>query len=139
MRPQRLTRVNQLLKQEVAEQLFRIVHEPGFDAAACTVTRVETSSDLRHARVLVSIRGDTFRQEEILGLITRHRKELQDIINRRITMKYTPQLVFELDESIAKGDDVLAMIAEMEAEHPEWKTEAKKADEAKPEGSPDET
>ncbi len=46
MRPQRLTRVNQLLKQEVAEQLFRIMHEPGFDAAACTVTRVLTSSDL---------------------------------------------------------------------------------------------
>ena len=121
MRPQRLTRVNQLLKQEVAEQLFRIMHEPGFDAAACTVTRVITSSDLRHARVLISIRGEPERQQQILSLIGRHRKELQDIINRRITMKYTPQLVFELDESIAKGDDVLSMIAEMEAEHPEWK------------------
>jgi ribosome-binding factor A len=64
MRPQRLTRVNQLLKQEVAEQLFRIMHEPGFDAAACTVTRVITSSDLRHARVLMSIRGEPDRQQE---------------------------------------------------------------------------
>ncbi len=126
MRPQRLTRVNQLLRQEVAEQLFRIVHEPGFDAAACTVTRVITSSDLRHARVLVSIRGEPERQQEILGLIAHHRKQLQDIINRRITMKYTPQLVFELDESIAKGDGVLAMIAEMEAAHPEWSEEEKK-------------
>ncbi len=132
MRPQRLTRVNQLLKQEVAEQLFRIMHEPGFDAAACTVTRVITSSDLRHARVLVSIRAEPDRQQELLGLISRHRKELQDIINRRITMKYTPQLSFELDESIAKGDDILAMIAKMEEEHPEWK-----ADEKKPTGSPD--
>lgn len=120
MRPQRLTRVNQLLKQEVAEQLFRIMHEPGFDAAACTITRVLTSPDLRHARVMVSIRAEPDRQQEILDLLSRHRKELQDIINRRITMKYTPQLVFELDESIAKGDDVLALIAEMEAEHPEW-------------------
>jgi ribosome-binding factor A len=75
MRPQRLTRVNQLLKQEVAEQLFRIMHEPGFDAAACTVTRVITSSDLRHARVLVSIRAEPDRQQELLGLISRHRKE----------------------------------------------------------------
>jgi|APTNR8051073442_1049403.scaffolds.fasta_scaffold00006_131 ribosome-binding factor A len=120
MRPQRLTRVNQLLKQEVAEQLFRIMHEPGFDAAACTVTRVITSSDLRHARVLVSIRAEPDRQQELLGLISRHRKELQDIINRRITMKYTPQLAFELDESIAKGDDVLSIIAEMEEQHPDW-------------------
>ena len=120
MRPQRLTRVNQLLKQEVAEQLFRIMHEPGFDAAECTVTRIITSSDLRHARVLVSIRAEPNRQQELLGLISRHRKELQDIINRRITMKYTPQLVFELDESIAKGDDVLSIIAEMEEQHPDW-------------------
>jgi ribosome-binding factor A len=35
-------------------------------------------------------------------------------------MKYTPQLAFELDESIAKGDDVLSIIAEMEEQHPEW-------------------
>ena len=123
MRPQRLTRVNQLLKQEIAEQLFRIVHEPGFDAAAITVTRVITSSDLRHARVLISIRGDAERQQQILALIGHHRKQLQDIINRRITMKYTPHLDFQLDESIAKGDDVLALIAEMEAEHPDWKKE----------------
>lgn len=129
MRPQRLTRVNQLLKQEVAEQLFRIMHEPGFDAAAITVTRVVTSSDLRHARVLISIRGEPERQQEILGLIGHHRKQLQDIINRRITMKYTPHLDFELDTSIAKGDDVLAIIAEMEAEHPDWKQEPGKTGE----------
>ena len=123
MRPPRLTRINQLLKQEVAEQLFRIVHEPGFDAAACTVTRVITSSDLRHARVLISVRGEPERQQEILRLIGHHRKQFQDLINRRITMKYTPQLMFELDDSIAKGDDVLAMIAELEDEHPDWKQE----------------
>ena len=130
MRPQRLTRVNQLLKQEVAEQLFRIMHEPGFDAAAITVTRVVTSSDLRHAKVLISIRGEPERQQQILGLISHHRKQLQDIINKNITMKYTPHLDFEQDASIAKGDDVLAMIAEMEAAHPDWKKDAK------PEGGP---
>ncbi len=130
MRPQRLTRVNQLLKQEVAEQLFRIMHEPGFDAALCTVTRVLTSSDLRHARVMVSIRAEPERQQEILGLIGHHRKQLQDIIGRRIIMKYTPQLSFELDSSIAEGDGVLAIIAEMEATHPEWKAPPRREPEA---------
>jgi ribosome-binding factor A len=123
MRPQRLTRVNELLQHEVAEQLFRIVHEPGFDAAAITVTRVLTSSDLRHARVFISIRAEPDRQQQILRIIGHHRKQLQDIINRRITMKYTPQLTFELDASIAQGDEVLAIISKMEAEHPEWKGE----------------
>lgn len=120
MRPERLTRINQLLKQEVAEQMFRLVNEPGFDAAAVTLTRVLTSSDLRHARVLISVRGDADQKAEALRLISQHRREFQDGINRRIKMKYTPQLSFELDESIAKGDDVLALISRMEADHPEW-------------------
>ncbi len=120
MRPQRLTRINQLLRQEVAEYLFRLVNEPGFDPARVTVTRVLTSADLRHARVMVSVRGTPEEQEEALNHIRRHRVELQNLINRDIKMKYTPQLIVELDESIAKGDQVLSLIAEMEAEHPEW-------------------
>lgn len=124
MRPERLTRINQLLKQEVALQLFRLVNEPGYDASAVTVTRVLTSPDLRHARVMVSVRGAPDQQAESLRLIGLHRKELQAIINRNVRMKYTPQLSIELDESIAKGDDVLAKIAELEAEHPEWDDEA---------------
>lgn len=127
MRPQRLTRINQLLRQEVAEYLFRLVNEPGFDAAAVTVTRVLTSADLRHARVLVSVRGEPEQQEEMLALIRGHRVELQNLINRDIKMKYTPQLIFELDHSIAQGDQVLSMIAEMEAEHPEWEDDSRDA------------
>ncbi|MBW7908822.1 MAG: 30S ribosome-binding factor RbfA [Kiritimatiellae bacterium] len=120
MRPQRLTRINQLLRQEVAEQIFRLVNDPDFDAAAVTVTRVITSADLRHARVFVSVRGTPDEQKIALDLIRQQRVELQQIINRKIRMKYTPQLIIELDQSIALGDQVLSLIAEMEAEHPEW-------------------
>jgi ribosome-binding factor A len=112
--------MNQLLRQEVAEYLFRLVNEPGFDPARVTVTRVITSGDLRHARVMISVRGSPQEQEEALKHIRRHRIELQNLINRDIRMKYTPQLTVELDHSIAKGDQVLSLIAEMEAKHPEW-------------------
>lgn len=120
MRPQRMTRINQLLRQEIAEYLFRLVNEPGFDPARVTVTRVLTTADLRQARVMISVRGTPEEQEAALALIRRHRVELQDLINRHIKMKYTPQLHFEIDHSIAQGDHVLSLIAEMEAEHPEW-------------------
>ncbi|MCZ7592335.1 MAG: 30S ribosome-binding factor RbfA [Kiritimatiellae bacterium] len=114
MRPQRLARINELLRHEIAEQLFRVVNEPEFDAAAVTVTRVITSADLRHARVMISVRGSQDEQEAALELIKRHRVEMQNLINRNIRMKYTPHLLIELDESIAKGDQVLSLIAEME-------------------------
>lgn len=114
MRAQRLARINELLRHEIAEQLFRVVNEPEFDAAAVTVTRVITSADLRHARVMISIRGTPEEQEAALALIKQHRVEMQNLINRNIRMKYTPHLLIERDESIAKGDQVLSLIAEME-------------------------
>ena len=110
----RLTRVNQLIKQEVAETLFRVVNDPGADIAAVTVTRVAVSSNLRHARVFVSIRGETDRQQELLNLIQRHRKEVQTALARHVVLKYTPQLTFELDHSIEQGDRVLHLLAELE-------------------------
>ncbi|MCS6770753.1 MAG: ribosome-binding factor A [Kiritimatiellae bacterium] len=130
MRPQRMTRINQLLRQEVAEYLFRLVNEPDFDPARVTVTRVLTTADLRQARVLVSVRGTPDEQQRSLALIRRHRVELQGLINRHIKMKYTPHLVFELDHSIAQGDHVLSLIAEMEAEHPEWSAPPPKSGDA---------
>jgi ribosome-binding factor A len=115
----RLTRVNQLLKQEIAESLFRVVNDPGADIASVTVTRVMTGSNLRNAKVFVSIRGDDDKQEQLLNLIKSHRKEIQASIARHVVLKYTPQISFELDHSIEKGDHILSLIAKLEDENPE--------------------
>lgn len=114
----RLTRVNQLLKQEIAESLFRVVNDPGADIASVTVTRVVTSSNLRNAKVYVSIRGDEAHQEQLLNLIKHHRKEIQSNIAKHVVLKYTPQVSFELDHSIEKGDHILNLIAKLEDENP---------------------
>ena len=114
----RLTRVNQLLKQEVAESLFRVVNDPGADIASVTVTRVMTSSNLRSAKVFVSVRGDEEKQLELLNLIKNHRKEVQASIAKNVVLKYTPHISFELDHSIEKGDHILNLIAKLEDENP---------------------
>lgn len=116
----RLVRVNTLLQHEVAQQLFRVMNDRGFDVSAVTVTGVETSSDLRSAKVLISIRGTPEKQQEMMQQIAGHRVEIQEIVGRNVILKYTPRLTFELDPSIARGDHVLQIIAEMEADHPEW-------------------
>ncbi len=110
----RLARVNELLKREIASELYRVMNESGFDLAAVTVTRVETSPNLRHAHVKISIRGEPDEKRKMLSLIERHRKTIQHDLNKNTTLKYTPRLEFELDESIQQGDKVLAIITEME-------------------------
>ncbi len=111
----RLTRVNELLKREIASALYRVMNDGGFDFSAVTVTRVLTSSNLRTARVMVSIRDHQDERARMIHQLEHHRKAIQDMINRDLTLKYTPHLVFELDESIEEGDRVLRLILDMEA------------------------
>ena len=110
----RITRVNELLKREIADLLFRVMHANEFDLAAVTITRVSTSKDLREARVFVSILGHESERPHMLALLSRRRGELQRRINKDVTLKYTPRLTFELDTSVEEGDHVLAVLAKLE-------------------------
>jgi ribosome-binding factor A len=116
MSTDRMTRVNELLKREIGEALFSIVHEPGFDFSAVTVTHVAAERSLREARVSISIRGNPQEQKRMMGLLFRHRHEIQQKINQDLTLKYTPRLAFELDASLEKGDEMLALLAELARE-----------------------
>lgn len=115
MSTRRLDRVNELLKREIAEDLYRICDRDGLDLAAITVTQVITSSDLHHARVRVSIRGHEHERGRILRLLEKNRRAIHQRMRSHIRLKYLPQLSFELDESIEKGDHVLSIISRLEA------------------------
>lgn len=114
MQSQRIIRVNEILKQELATVLYREMAGESFDFAAVTVTRVETSPDLRQARVFVSVRGDEVSASRVFRRLRRHRGRLQDLCHRAVKLKYTPVFRFERDLAIAQGDRVLALISEME-------------------------
>ncbi|MFH0907495.1 MAG: 30S ribosome-binding factor RbfA [bacterium] len=116
----RMLRVNALIQQEVAAFLPKEINEPDFDLSAVTVTKVVTSSNLRQSRVFVSLRASPDRQQVMLQRLRQHRIAIQNMISKRVAIKYTPLISFELDESIAKGDHVLHIISEMETEHPDW-------------------
>ena len=110
----RLTRVNELLKREIGEALFQIIKEDDFDLSAVTITHVITSSSLRNARVMVSIRDHQDRRQKMMAILRRYRGEIQERIGKNVILKYTPRLVFELDTSIEKGDAVLSLLHKME-------------------------
>ena len=110
----RLERVNALIKREIGESLYHIINDRQFDLAAVTITHVVTARNLRSAKVLVSIRGDESQQRHMLSLLRRHRPEIQQAINRDLTLKYTPKLHFELDHSIQSGDHVLEILSHLD-------------------------
>lgn len=116
MSTDRITRVNELIRREIAEKMFQLLAGEDVDISSVTVTKVVTARNLRYARVLISVRGDEQAKAAAMAGIKKHRNEFQSMINRDLKLKYTPRLTFELDESIEKGDRMLNLLAEMEDE-----------------------
>ena len=96
-----MRRVNEAVREVLSVRIAEGFSDPriGF----VTVTSVDTSTDLRHARVFVSVLGDdSERAETRAGLGSAHGL-LQQSIARELRMKRTPTLQFVFDESIDRG------------------------------------
>jgi ribosome-binding factor A len=106
----RMRRVNEAVRQVLSEAVGEL-KDPriGF----VTVTGVETSPDLRHARVYVSVFGsESERQESLAGLEAAH-GVLQGRLARELRLKRTPQLAFEYDPTVERGVRMTQLIDEL--------------------------
>jgi ribosome-binding factor A len=105
-----MRRVNEAVKEVVSEGVSEL-KDPriGF----VTVTGVETSPDLRHARVFVSVLGsDAKRAKTLDGLAAAH-GVLQARVAKELRMKRTPQLAFEYDPTVERGVRMTQLIDEL--------------------------
>jgi ribosome-binding factor A len=106
----RMRRVNEAIKEVLSEAIGSLLDPRiGF----VTVTGVETSPDLRHARVFVSVLGSERKRERSLeGLASAH-GVLQARLADELRMKRTPQLVFEYDPTVERGVRISQLIDEL--------------------------
>jgi ribosome-binding factor A len=105
-----MRRVNEAVREVLSVRIATGLSDPriGF----VTVTSVQTSTDLRHARVFVSVLGDdSARAETMAGLDSAHGL-LQQSIARELRMKRTPTLQFVFDESIDRGMRISELLDE---------------------------
>jgi ribosome-binding factor A len=108
----RVERVRELLKRELGEIIRREL--PLSEAGLITVNDVDISKDLQIATVFVGVVGTPAQKKNALSLLEQSRKRLQGLVGRAVILKYTPQLRFELDESVERGNRVLKIIEELE-------------------------
>jgi ribosome-binding factor A len=107
---ERMRRVNESIRHVLSQGVGEL-KDPriGF----VTVTGVETTPDLRHARVFVSVMGaERKREQTLIGLQAAH-SVLQSRIARELRMKRTPQLAFEYDPSVERGVRMTKLIDEL--------------------------
>jgi ribosome-binding factor A len=110
--PDRMRRVNEAIREVVSARLAEGLRDPriGF----VTVTSVDTSLDLRQARVYVSVLGtDDERAATLAGLESAH-GVLQRAVARELRMKHTPTLEFVFDESIHRGMRITELLSDDE-------------------------
>ena len=106
----RLQRINSLLRRVIAESMFTVMQGDSVAPGLITVTGVKCGKDLRDATVRISVFGDDRLKETALQHLKHHAKRFQQIINREVRLKFTPRLCFQLDLSLEKGDEVLAIL-----------------------------
>src|SRR5262249_9304315 len=75
-----------------------------------SITDVEVSADLRHAKVFVSVMGGEEEQRATMASFDRATGFLRHELAQRLTIRHTPELAFRLDQSIARGAHVLDLI-----------------------------
>jgi len=111
----RTLRINEVVKRELSSILAR---EINFEGALVSINHVDVTSDLKNAHVFVSVLGSDV-AGSVLSKLASHRTTLQAELARHVTMKYTPHLIFHLDDSIERGARVIEILQEIEAPHGE--------------------
>jgi ribosome-binding factor A len=110
MPKERMRRVNEAVR-EVLSTAIGDIKDPrvGF----VTVTGVDTSPDLRHARVFVSVLDPSERERSLAGLASSH-GFLQARVASELRMKRTPQLEFTHDDSVERGIRIAELLREQD-------------------------
>ena len=115
MATKRIDRINEEIQKEMAS-LLRTVKDPRVQDTMISITRVETTPDLRYTKVYVSFLQEDRAKDALTGLKSAAgylRREL----GRNLQLRYAPQIVWEQDDSIVYGAKMLKLINSLEVSH----------------------
>ena len=114
----RLQRLNVLLREEVSELIQRELRDPRL-AEIVTLTRVSTSSDLRTATAYVSVMGDDEEKSGTMLALSHAAPFIRRQLISRLSIRRTPDIEFELDESMEEAAHILDLMKQLPPAHPD--------------------
>lgn len=115
MASNRINRINEEIQKELSS-LLRTVKDPRVQDTMISITRVETTPDLRYTKVYVSFLQEERVKDAMAGLKSAGgylRREL----GRNLQLRYAPEIVWSLDDSITYGAHMLKLINSLEISH----------------------
>ncbi|MFC4184558.1 30S ribosome-binding factor RbfA [Saccharococcus thermophilus] len=117
----RATRVGEQMKKELSDIIGRKLKDPriGF----VTVTDVRVTGDLQQAKVYISVLGDEEQRQNTLKGLEKAKGFIRSEIGQRIRLRKTPEIFFEIDESIEYGNRIEQLIRQISTEQEDEKKE----------------
>jgi ribosome-binding factor A len=110
---QRTDRVDELLRQEIGVIVTRDIADPRVGFA--TITKVETTPDLRHAKVWISVIGQPAERTATVAALGRAMPFVRHELGKTLRIKRIPDLHVHLDDTAERGTRVLQLLSELEA------------------------
>jgi len=105
-----MLRVNEVVRRELSTILTR---DLVFDDVLVTINQVDVTPDLKNGHVFVSVLGKGS-PTAVMETLEKNRVQLQSELAKKVVLKYTPHLVFHLDNSTERGARVFKILEEIE-------------------------
>lgn len=111
MASNKIQRINEDIQRELSE-LLRNVKDPRLQQGMVSITGVDTTGDLRYSKIYISVLG-SFDEKEMKKGLKSAAGYLRREIGCRLNLRYTPELIFEFDNSIARGAHISKLLNEL--------------------------
>ena len=112
----RVERVAALIRRETSELLINGIRDERVQKGMVTITEVEVSGDLQHCKIFVSIFGLESQKDEVLAGLHAASGFLRGELGRRLNMRRAPEVIFQLDRGLERGNSVLNLLGKLEEE-----------------------
>jgi ribosome-binding factor A len=103
-------RVRKALMREVSDIIAREIKEPALMGKLISVTDVEVSHDLRHARVFVSVMATEAEKIEVMQTLKEAQPKIRALVGQRIRLRYTPDIDIRQDDSLERGVRITSLL-----------------------------
>lgn len=108
----RLGRMGEELRKAVSNIILNEIKDPRISPVT-SVTHVEVTRDLRYAKMFISVMGTQKEREETLAGLNSAKGFIRKEMGQRVQMRYTPEPIFELDESLDEGLKISNILREI--------------------------
>jgi ribosome-binding factor A len=114
----RVSRVAELIKREVSQMLLNGIKDDRVGTGMVSVTDVDVSGDLQHAKIYVSIYGTDEAKVETMAGLKSATGYVRSELGARVRLRRTPEVTFLEDRSIERGNKVLALLSQLNHDRP---------------------